>query len=402
MSSVTEESFLKEALDIFHKVQQDIEGNEFYKQTKKLYNSIECLPVHRLFSLEDLRWAIKDDMAFRWSTAIRNVSDETFTERLKFTILTTKSYDFYIPIYCLYDFPSGMPLANSTVMTFQDLPTKIQDYFISKWQFRFSIDTEYHHKKEEYVNLKQKSTFFHILIKANGSNKAIENATEIAEDALHIIRFVYGDNFNLIDIRYVVKESGDAGGLEDLLGLPFCGSASYDKMYAQSLDIISGVFSKSNPNDIEKRVKKAVQIFGTQESITNKNVRFILLMTCLETLLLAGSDKDYILWKLAEKTAFVLERDKRDINDFIRKSYYKRSIFIHGGSKKNRETNPISEDDIDKAKQIVGDVIWKLIIDFVGQRHFTCIEKSKKDRDRISEIQSINEFIDEKKFGAKT
>lgn len=392
MPTFKEAEFIQKALSIFHNVQQGMNPNEFNQEIKQLYEITEETPMHNLITIDDLRWAIKDDMFFHWSTTIRNVSDERFIERFKFTILTTKNYDFYIPIYCLYDFPKKMGLANAKVIAFQDLPKIVQDYFLSKWQFRFGVDTEYHHSKDEYVNLKKKSTFVHLVVKCNGKNKALEVAEIMAEDALHIIRFVYQENFNLIDIHYVERESGDSGGLKDIVGLPFCGGANYDELFGKSIKIISKIFSKKQPNDIEKRIQNAVRIVGTQVSIPNRQVRFLLLMSGLESLLMTESDRDYILWKLAEKTAFFLGGNKRQTNDYIKSAYSKRSAFIHGSSKKRK---PITEEDIAKAQQIVADVIWKLIVEFLG-KGYTQITKSG---DKKKKILSIDEYIEQEKFG---
>jgi hypothetical protein len=392
MPTFNEDEFIQKALIIFHNVQQGINPNEFGQQIKQLYEITEKTPMHNLIAIDDLRWAIKNAVFFHWSTTIRNGSDERFIERFKFTILTTKTYDFYVPIYCLYDFPKGMALANATVIDFQDLPKIVQDYFISKWQHRFGVDTEYHRTKDEYVNLKKKSTFVHLVIKCNGKNKAIEEAKIMAEDALHIIRFVYQENFNLIDIHYVERESGDSGGLKDIVGLPFCGGANYHKLFGKSIKIISKIFSKKQPNDIEKRVKNAVRIIGTQVSIPNKQVRFLLLMSGLESLLMTENDRDYILWRLAEKTAFFLGGDRRQTNDYIKNAYNKRSAFIHGSS---RKTKPITEEDISKAQQIVGDVIWKLIVEFLGKGY----TQITKNRDQKKKILSIDEYIEQEKFG---
>jgi len=103
-------------------------------------------------------------------------------------------------------------------------------------------------------------------------------------------------------------------------------------------------------------------------------------------------DRDYVLWRLAEKTAFFLGGNRRQTNDYIKNAYGKRSAFIHGSSKK---TKPITEDDISKAEQIVGDVIWKLIVEFLGRR-YTQVEKNK---DPKKKILSVDEYIEQEKFG---
>jgi hypothetical protein len=386
-----EEEFIKKALDIFHQVQQGIDPNEFNQQTKQLFETIKEKPLHKLISLNDLQWAIKDDTFFRWDIALKDVTNERFTERFKHTILTTKTYEFYIPIYCLYDFPKNLLLGSLKVIDFRDIPEKIQEFYVERWKFRFRIDSEYHHNEDEYVNLKKKSTFLYLVLKANGGDKASKKVKDMAEDALHIIRFVYEINFNLIDVDYWVKETGDSSGcgIVGLARLPFCGVASYDNALEKSLKILSSIFYKKDPNDIEERVKRAIRIYGTQESIISEQVRFLLLITCLETLLMSKSDRDYILWRLAEKTAFVLGGNMQKTNDYIKDAYEKRSRYIHGDSKQT-----ITDEDIVKAKKIVGDLIWKLIIAFV-KNGYTQVAKGgdPKKRGKI-----IDEYVEQLKF----
>lgn len=212
MQPEMEEELIKKALDVFHKVQHGIESNDFNQQVKQLYEVIEKTPLYKLITIEDLKWAIKDDMFFHWDTTIKNVFDDKFIKRFKSTILSTKTYDFYVPIYCLYGFPNNMKLGGSVILNFQDLPTTIQSYFIMLWGHGFSINTEYHHTKEEYINLKKRSVFIHFVIEANGRYKANKKARNLAEDVFHIVRFLYRTNFNIVDVRYEVRERAKMQG----------------------------------------------------------------------------------------------------------------------------------------------------------------------------------------------
>ena len=56
---------------------------------------------------------------------------------------------------------------------------------------------------------------------------------------------------------------------------------------------------------------------------------------------------------------------------------------------------PITKGDISKAEQIVGDVIWKLIVEFLG-RGYTQIKWNKNAKEKIL---SIDEYIEQEKFG---
>ena len=71
-----EEEFIKKALDIFHEVRKDIEPNDFNQQVKHLYEFIEKTKLHELITIDDLKWAIKDDMFFRWDTIATEVEKQ--------------------------------------------------------------------------------------------------------------------------------------------------------------------------------------------------------------------------------------------------------------------------------------------------------------------------------------
>ena len=91
MKPKIEEEFIKKSLDLFHMVQKGIEPNDFNQQTEQLYKFIKETPEHNKITLEDLRYAIKDDLYFQWETTIYDVSDENFIKRFKSTVLRARS-----------------------------------------------------------------------------------------------------------------------------------------------------------------------------------------------------------------------------------------------------------------------------------------------------------------------
>lgn len=169
--------------------------------------------------------------------------------------------------------------------------------------------------------------------------------------------------------------------------MPFIGTATYVKRFEERIAILTDIFTKTNLNEIERKIRNTVRIFGIQTAITNDQVRFVLLITCLESLLMTGRDKDYILWKLAEKSAFILGRDKRGINNYIKEAYGKRSAFVHGSTK---EEVLVTENDITKAQELVINLVWKLVFDFL-ENGYSNIKKRKGSK-------SIDEYIEETKF----
>jgi hypothetical protein len=386
MQNSLEKELIKRSLGLFHDMKEGIESRKIVKQASEIFKVVEDSPLEELMSSDDMR------EVFLWTTVyldkgLQSISDEEFATYFKSEVLTTKTYDFYFPVYCLYGFPNGFKLGYSTAIDFDSMPLEIREYFSFLWEHRFTIDTENHRTKDEYVNLKKRSTFVHLIVKANGNFKAVEKASSLAEDALHIIRFLYQINFNIIDIRYKIRENKNEGGMEGIAVLPFVGGANFGKFLEEHIPIMTDIFIKSNPNEIEKKIRNAVRIFGIQTSVTNDQVRFVLLVTCLESLLMTASDRDYILWKLAEKAAFVSGGDKREINEYIRSAYGKRSAFVHGSTSKD---GLVTRNDIDTAQVLAVRLVLKLI-EFM-KKGYTSIQKKNN-------AKSIDEYIEEAKFG---
>jgi hypothetical protein len=383
------EDLIEGALQIFHSMKEKFDSKKFNLQVNDLFKTIDKTPLKDLITFWDLQDTIYNMSAWV-SKPLKEIVDEEFKKEFMSRLLSTKTFDFYVPIYCLYNFPKGMKLGVSTVLEFQDLPTEVKRHFIIYWKHRFTIGTEYHKTKDEYISLKKSSVFIHFTVKANGHGKATERAKNLAEDSLHIIRFTYGSlKFNLVDLYYLVRGSKNAGGLEGIAGLPFIGGANYSKRDEERYAILTDIFTKTNPNEIEKKIRNAVRIFGIQTSVINVQVRFVLLITCLESLLMTGSDKDYLRWKLAEKSALILGgKRKWMINDFIKKAYDKRSAFVHGSTKKR---SLATENDIHNAQDLVINLVWKLVFEFL-KNGYTSIQK-------IEGAKSIDEYIEEIKFG---
>jgi len=386
MRKKAEEEFIEKSLQLFQKIRGGEKLSDYNERINEIFKAIEKTPLETMLTSDDIK-NFFNLIATKLNKWIQHISDEEFITKLKSDLLTTKTFDYYVPIYCLYGFPEGLKLGSSTVVDFQNLPTEISEYFIRLWGHRFTVDTEYHKTKEEYINLKKRSTFMHFVIKANGSYKANEKAINLAEDSLHIIRFLYGTNFNIVDMRYKIREVREEGGIEGMANLPFIGGATYNKFVEKKIPVLTDIFTKSNPNEIERKIKNAIRIFGIQTSVTNDNVRFVLLITCLESLLMTESDRDYLLWKLAEKVAFILNDKKREISDFIKKAYKKRSAFIHG---RRSQDDLVTKNDIFNVEIIASNLVWKMI-DFV-KNGYTHVQKR-------GNVKSINEYVEEAKFG---
>ena len=92
--------------------------------------------------------------------------------------------------------------------------------------------------------------------------------------------------------------------------------------------------------------------------------------------------------EIGRKTALIIGDNRREIYEIVRNAYKKRSKFIHGDPSKKEL---ITLNDITYLERIVSAVIWKLI-NFFLKEEFTAIAA-------FEEKKSINEYIDDQKFG---
>ena len=96
----------------------------------------------------------------------------------------------------------------------------------------------------------------------------------------------------------------------------------------------------------------------------------------------------HILWKLAEKTALLIGEKKRQINDYVKSAYNKRSAFIHGEYKEKDKS--LEKNDVYEIEGLIRTVFWKS--QDLRKQGYTDVQK--KDG-----IQSIDGYIEELKFG---
>jgi hypothetical protein len=175
-----------------------------------------------------------------------------------------------------------------------------------------------------------------------------------------------------------VKEGSKvSGGFGDYYYIPSLWICEYQPKYEEMISKLSDILTKPKC-EIDRKIKNTLIIFGIQTSVTNEQVRFVLLTTCLESLLMAKSDRDYLRWKLAEKTAF-LSKNRIMVNTYVKSVYDKRSSFIHGSP-----SEIITEEDVNTIQGAVILVLRKLI---------------ELKESGFKTMEDIRELIEKLKFG---
>jgi hypothetical protein len=131
-----------------------------------------------------------------------------------------------------------------------------------------------------------------------------------------------------------------------------------EELYGLGRAILSDISSKSNPSNLERKILRGIEIFGISQTTQNNDIRFIMLISALETILLTNDDKDYLGLKLAEKSAFLIEDEgpkRLKIYKLVKGLYGKRSKLVHEG---NRD---IEMRDLELLEDLIRVVISRLI-----------------------------------------
>jgi hypothetical protein len=387
------EEFIKIALQYLHEWKKDPTYKLFnpHKRFIEMFRIIEkSEPLRQNIALND----IEDKLGMVCTYLDKNledITDEDFVQYLKSDVLVSKKYMFYFPLYNLSKFPNKLKIGFSTVILFEDIPKKVQDSFIEAWKHEYFINRGYSLTEQDFIDYSKKRVFLSVSVEANGYTKASEKASILLNDSLNILRFLYSEDISANDYYWIIEGSNSSGG-----------TIGYERNYRVwiawfnnfriSVPLLTEIITKLNPTTLEKKIGNMLKLYGIQTSVRNSSTKFVLLITCLESLLLTSSDKDYLGWKVSEKTAFLVGKDGKDrieINNYTKLAYRKRSRFIHADAKKKADF--IEEFDVLKLQKLVRRVLDKLLT--LRANGYTEIQD-------VGDAKNVEEYIDQIKFSS--
>jgi len=284
--------------------------------------------------------------------------------RLSLLIMTGKgqqeTYWWYFPIYNLRNPSNNVKLGNGTILRFESLPRQVRKEFLIHWEHQHTINNEYLRSKKDYINVKKNCAVLNLEVKAAGWTEAIDISFKAAKSSVSIISFLYRTHFPIEEAKFVSGEtttggnritSGSAGEYYPRRSLLIC---EYNLKFEKEISKLTEILT--NPKcEIDRRIGNALMIFEIQASISDQNVKFVLLATCLESLLMGKSDRDYLGSRLSEKSAFLCAKGREVTYDGVKKAYDKRSGFIHGSSE------AITQNDVNVMQGTVSSILRRLI-----------------------------------------
>lgn len=265
----------------------------------------------------------------------------------------------FIPLQELEGFPEGYELGNSRISLFENLPKELKVRIEEEYGFRYKIrdDTENTLNLEDYKNIHISKHWIHRKLDGIGYYKLNDEMYEKISTDLNILRISCGEHASIAldhneffffypDTKFCIAQINRD-------------SVFYTEVIGEDTKSLNELFSKDNKSDIDNRIIISLNIYALQTTITKIEVKFVLMISALEGLLL--SDKDYIGKKLSEKVAFLIGKDKSErisVYDKMKTFYDKRSSFTHQNI---RERNKITEPDFQYLSNIFVRTVGKIL-----------------------------------------
>jgi hypothetical protein len=325
------------------------------------------------------------------STYVREKKDKDELEsRIRTKLFSIKNFEFYYPIYGAKGFPDGYKIGKCVIRRFEFLPEQVKHEFSALWELDWrlghSIGTI-----EEALKDKKKLLFVSVQVCAMGRSAATEKAESICNESLNLLRALYSLHFDLHDYCYLIKETGEA---EHQLPVEKIMSDSEEAEYDSQSDVFIGAMNEiltknGYLTELEEKIINAVRLIGVSTSVPYEEIRFVILCSALEAMLLTNNDRDYLGWKLSERAAFLLSgpEGRAEISEAVSRLYNKRSRFVHQDKNENITGAEYTE-LADLVYQILGTLVHLRMLGY---------EKVSKSRDPY---KSIADRIDMIKYSA--
>lgn len=306
-------------------------------------------------------------------------TDQELEQLVKGDLLTQKSYEVYFALPQLLGFPNDYSLGHGSIVSYSSCPHAIQTTLSGFDHSVLEGDDESMVKDTSSLQL------LRIPVQACGAARAISKASKFADDALHILRLVYGKNIAISSV-IAMRESGIVVKTNTIRLEDFLRHVSASDDFARRLD---PVMLREKPNDLETRLRNSVRLYGMAIEATRPEIRFSLLTNALEGLLMTDSDKESVATRLAEKVAFMLENTREPrmaLSKRVKELYGLRSDFVH----QSRDYRGIFPEQVDELNGIFTRALRRLLE--LANQGYECVQKHPGTK-------SIDGLVDELRFG---
>lgn len=372
--------------------------------------------IKRCMSFRDL-WDDMSRIVMLVGKPLTNITEADLKKLLDRYFRDPENYSFYFPARQLEDVQDSHRVGACDLHSFKQLPSLARKGIAQQWRHQYRHEYyPFGNTLAKYREERKKDTYFCVEVKALGFFKAIETATELANQSLNVLKCFYLVNHPKLTKCYYSKGQTWIGGLEDFT--PFRMRSSYYRVIPEIEEHIKTVtrFIRSDEShEIAERSLLAIDIYGMIEEDTPVPLKFLLSVIAIESLLLSRDDRDFLGWKLREKVAILLGDTPGWLREFLKKDklteeeyekervaaraelakrvgrmYDKRSGIAHPKPSGNDEK--VTEDDFQFASMIFRFSIQR-ILSLYTVKKITRVGKT----DTIDE-KSLDSFIESLKY----
>jgi hypothetical protein len=329
-------------------------------------------------TFEDIDLALSNGLGFH---NLHRASDDDVTKYVKKTLFTRRKYRFYYPLYFTYNYPENYQIGYCIGKQFEHLPSNIKKEFETNWSFEFEGHKGFFRNLEEYLENRRESLFLYIATESNGQFKCTQKAEALVDRSLDVLRIIYRNDV----VAYEYCIASDEGNWQGLGGITHDersrnhrGAWSYQPHMNEEFVILNTVLAhkksqKKKPEVLEK-LSNAMHLFAAATSARYNEVKYVLLCSALEAMLL--DESDYLGLRLSERAAFLIEKPSKRRERFreIYLIYNKRSRIVH--QDKDQPTD-LPDSEINNLENLVIRVASALFrLDNDGYKYFRDDEKS--------------------------
>jgi len=286
-----------------------------------------------------------------------------------------KEYEAILLLNGLIDLPIGTKLGVMEI--------------IEKDESRKGLMDHIKYLEEKRLIYPQNCSWARVVFKSRRSTDLSEILYKILALPYSILSLVMHMNMDVGDtVGAIYSSKGNIWFLGRILE-PGVGWSKYRvDIFGKYMDLFSSISQKRKPTRLEEKIIQAIQIFWLSRLSQRNEIRFLILISAFESLLLTQNDRDYLGLKLAEKTTFLLEKEtdkRKKLYKLMKKYYSKRSDLVHKGE------NKITDADERTANNIFTNLVFKML-DLTGS--YEKLEQKSNDRDK----QGVEDYIDSLRF----
>ena len=311
--------------------------------------------------------------------SLGETTDQELEQLVKNDLLTRREYVVYFALPQLLGFPDAYGLGHGTLVSYSSCPQSVQTAISELVQSVLEgVD-------ESVVMNTTSLRLLRLPVEACGPRRAISKASRQADDALHVLRLVYGKDVTLSS----AIASRQSGVIAKTNTTKLDGFIRYVSASEDFTTRLGEVMLKERSNDLETRLRNAVRLYGMAIEATRPEIRFSLLTNALEGLLMTESDKESVTTRLAEKMALILEsaREPRlTLFKRVKELYGLRSDFVH----QSKDYKGITTEQVRELNEIFTSTLHRLLQ--LADQGYEGVQKRQG-------VKTIDGLVDELKFG---